>query len=107
VERLVKDHPSEWDQIRSSVQAVRAVLPTLDQQTLSSAAKTYLIIAESEEGVEQEQIPNLAKRLGWELSPAQVDKTVALLDQLRLLDGESNEPVHGTGATSSREQPSR
>ena len=66
--------------------AIRDVLPGLDQRTLSAAAKTYLIISESDEGVEETDIPDLAKRLGWELDADQVRNTVKLLEQLALLD---------------------
>jgi uncharacterized protein YwgA len=86
VERLVRTHPKEWQRILTAVGAVRTVLPDLDQKTLSSAAKTFLIISESEEGVEEDDIPALARQLGWELSPAQVRTTIRLLDHLGLLD---------------------
>jgi uncharacterized protein YwgA len=91
VERLIADHPKEWEAINRSVSSIREVLPKLDQKTLSSAAKTYLIISESEEGVDQEDIPKLARRLGWSLSPAQVARTVALLDQLGLVDEDEDD----------------
>ena len=86
VNRLMEDHPAEWQRISRAVAAIKSVLPTLDQKTLSSAAKTFLIIAESEEGVDEDDIPKFAKRLGWRLTPSQVKTTVRLLEQLDLLD---------------------
>jgi uncharacterized protein YwgA len=85
VERLVKQHRQEWNSVRESVDAIQTVLPNLDQKTLSSAAKTYLIISESEEGVDEAEIPALAKRLGWDLNGDQVRDTVMLLERLNLL----------------------
>ena len=86
VDRLIEHNSAEWDQVRDAVQAIRDVLPGLDQKTLSAAAKTYLIISESDEGVDETDIPDLAKRLGWELDADQVRNTVKLLEQLDLLD---------------------
>lgn len=92
VDRLIEHNSSEWDRIRDAVQAIQAVLPGLDQKTLSAAAKTYLIISESNEGVEEADIPALAKRLGWELDANQVRDTVTLLERLDLLDDEVGQP---------------
>jgi uncharacterized protein YwgA len=86
VDRLIEHNSDEWDHVRDAVQAIQAVLPGLDQKTLSAAAKTYLIISESDEGVDETDIPVLAKRLGWELDPDQVRDTVTLLERLDLLD---------------------
>ena len=88
VDRLIEHNSDEWDHVRDSVQGIRQVLPGLDQKTLSAAAKTYLIISESEEGVDEEKIPALARRLGWELDTDQVSDTVKLLEQLDLLENE-------------------
>jgi uncharacterized protein YwgA len=84
-ERVSAAHPVGWERIEHSVRAIREVLPDLDQKTLSSAAKTYLIISESEDGVEEAEIPTMAKQLGWELTADQVKDTVRLLEQLELL----------------------
>lgn len=92
VDRLIEHSSADWDRVRDSVQAIQAVLPGLDQKTLSAAAKTYLIITESDEGVDEADVPVLAKRLGWELDAAQVRDTVALLDRLDLLDDSVEQP---------------
>lgn len=86
VTRVIEDHPEEWRRVKGAVDAIKDVLPSLDTKTLSSAAKTYLIISESEEGVEEAEIPKLAKRLGWNLDRRQVSTTVELLSQLELID---------------------
>ena len=86
VDSLIEHNSAEWDQVRDAVQAIRAVLPELDQKTLSAAAKTYLIISESDEGVDEADIPELARRLGWDLDAKQVRDTVALLERVDLLE---------------------
>jgi len=53
---------------------------------LSSAAKTYLIISDSDDEIDESDIPDLAARLGWELSDEQVSKTVSILQQLGLVE---------------------
>lgn len=101
VKRLVDEHPNEWKHIRAAIAAIKDILPDLDQQMLSSAAKTYLIISESEEGVDENSIPSLARRLGWELDPDQVRTTVALLEHLDLLAVEGHsESVEESGRES-------
>ena len=85
VDELIEHHPEEWDSVRDAVHGVKKVLPTLDQKTLSSAAKTYLIISESEHGVDETDIPKMARGLGWRLSKTQVKTTVELLEQLDLV----------------------
>ncbi len=86
VDALIEHNSADWDQIRDSVRLIRGVLPGLDQKTLSAAAKTYLIISESETGVDEEQIPDLARRLGWELDADQVSNTMKLLGRLDLVE---------------------
>lgn len=106
VQELTKQFPQQWHEIKRSVDAIRAVVPDLDQKMLSSAAKTYLIVAESEdEGVEQDELPELARRLGWTLTAKQVERTVELLERLELLDGDRAEDQKGqvsAGQSSSR-----
>jgi uncharacterized protein YwgA len=90
VDHLIENNSDEWDRVRDSVAAVRKVLPELDQKTLSAAAKTYLIISESE-GVTESAIPELAKELGWQIDAGQVHSMVDLLERLGLLDNPSDE----------------
>lgn len=92
VDGLIEHNAEQWHQVRDAVAAIKGVLPQLDQKTLSSAAKTYLIISESEQGVDEAEIPVLAKQLGWDLDPTQVRDTVSLLEQLNLLT-DSQDPT--------------
>jgi uncharacterized protein YwgA len=93
VDGLIEHNAQAWDRVRDGVLGIRAVLPELDQKTLSSAAKTYLIISESDEGVAEEEIPELAKRLGWDLDAEQVRKTIELLERLNLLADDEAVPA--------------
>ncbi|UJA18996.1 hypothetical protein HJD18_01420 [Thermoleophilia bacterium SCSIO 60948] len=88
VDDLKKQSPKQWTRICSAVTAIRSALPSLDQQTLSSAAKTHLLISENDEGVDEDELPVLARRLGWDLSAEQVALTVKILDELGLLEEE-------------------
>jgi uncharacterized protein YwgA len=61
---LAEEHAAEWERIEHAVAAIRTVIPDLNQKTLSSAAKTYLIVSESDETVQEDHIPQLAEKLG-------------------------------------------
>ena len=74
------------DCITATVSAIRKAIPDLNQKMLSSAAKTYLIISDSEDDIDESDIPDLAARLGWELTDEQVEKTVSILQQLGLIE---------------------
>jgi len=95
VAALRDEHPEESGRIDTAVRAIRNVIPDLNQKTLSSAAKTYLILAESEGDVSEDRIPELATKLGWKLSQADANQTVEILRQLGLVAvaGEEPEPV--------------
>ena len=97
VNDLIEHNSNSWDCVRDSVQAIKKVLPDLDQKTLSSAAKTHLIVSESSEGVAVTAIPDMARSLGWELSEDQVRDTVDLLRRLDLIaDVETDRPDQGS-----------
>jgi uncharacterized protein YwgA len=82
---LQRDHREGWTKVHAAVNAISEVLPDLNQMMLSSAAKTYLIVDESGTDVDVEEIPKLAKRLGWKLTPSQVNRTLDILRRLNLL----------------------
>lgn len=86
VAALKERSPRQWDTIASAVAAVKSAIPDLNQKMLSSAAKTYLIISDSEGTIEESDIPALAAQLGWELTADQVEKTVSILQQLGLVE---------------------
>lgn len=88
----IKQQSREYsDCIAATVSAVRKAIPDLNQKMLSSAAKTYLIISDSEDEIYESNIPDLAARLGWELTDEQVKKTVSILQQLGLVEEASDE----------------
>jgi uncharacterized protein YwgA len=95
VDELIESHADDWHKIRSAVGAVKGVLPDLDQKTLSSAAKTYLIISESDgEGVDPKEIPAMAEQLGWDLDGNQVEQTIEILKKLALITPELEPRQH-------------
>jgi uncharacterized protein YwgA len=71
--------------VKGTVKAVQEAVPDLDQQTLSMAAKIHFIVTHQDEPARLEDIPNLAKQLGWRISDAQVERSVQLLQRLDLL----------------------
>lgn len=86
ISQIKEQAPEHWEWIAGAVAAVRKAIPDLNQKMLSSAAKTYLIISDSDDEIEESDIPDLAARLGWELSDEQVSKTVSILQQLGLVE---------------------
>jgi hypothetical protein len=91
VARLKDQSPAQWDRIASSVAAVKGAIPDLNQKLLSSVAKTYLMINDSDEDIDESDIPKLAALLGWELTADQVAKTVSVLQELGLVEDASDE----------------
>ena len=89
VDSLIEHNPEEWDRVRDAIHAVKRVLPSLDPKTLSSAAKTHLIL--SQQDVTVTEIPAVARRLGWDLDTHQVENTVRLLEQLNLVSSPQEE----------------
>jgi len=84
-EQVIAEAPGQWDRISYAVHSIRATVPDFNQKMLSSAAKTYLIISDSPEETSEEDIPELASRLGWTLTAEQVTQTVDLLQRLGLV----------------------
>jgi uncharacterized protein YwgA len=86
ISQIKEQAPEHWGCIAAAVAAVRRAIPDLNQKMLSSAAKTYLIISDSDDEIDESDIPDLAARLGWELSDEQVATTVSILQQLGLVE---------------------
>lgn len=89
VENLKHAHPREWGRISEAVGAIREAVPDFNQRTLSSAAKTYLILSEREDPTSEADVPKLASKLGWQLSPPQVRETIKILENLGLVETEA------------------
>jgi HD superfamily phosphohydrolase len=69
--------------------AVRSVVPDLDQYTLSMAAKVdYIVYHHEADRVPLQEIPKLANQLDWRISKPQVEKSVELLTKLGRLTGD-------------------
>lgn len=95
-EELKVRFPHDWEEIAHAVTTIKEIIPDFDQKLLSSAAKTYLIVSDSEGGeVDEAEIPDLAKRLGWALTSGQVKRTIDLLEKLGLVAGDEGEDESG------------
>lgn len=83
-EEAAEEHPEETAIVGETVEAVRSVVPDLDQYTLSMAAKVDYIIYEQTDRkrIPLSEIPGLANQLGWRISDRQVEKSVELLTKL-------------------------
>lgn len=66
------------------VESARSHVPDLSQRTLSTAAKIALIVRR-EGSIEVGRIPVLASKLGWLLTPSDVDQTIGLLTEFGLV----------------------
>jgi uncharacterized protein YwgA len=82
VEAARAEHEDEAEKISRTVEAVRTVVPDLNQNTLSMAAKVDFIVYQENDRIPLAEIPDLAKQLGWEISEAQVRQSVELLQRL-------------------------
>jgi hypothetical protein len=86
VASLRAEFPDEASTIDEVVHVISDAVPELRQQTLSAAAKIDLIVAQQDEPVPVDELPKLARRLGWHLSRGQVKKTVDVLTRLDLIE---------------------
>jgi uncharacterized protein YwgA len=84
------EYQDEANTILATVESVRAVVPDLEQQTLSMAAKIHFIVIHQDDPPDISEIPELAKQLGWRISDGQVRQSIDLLQRLKLLRVESN-----------------
>lgn len=85
VERLRGKYPEEVEQIEHLVRKLLEVVGSLDQATLSAAAKTFYIAREQENAVTPEDIAGLARDYGWELSADRVSAVAAILHDLQFV----------------------
>jgi uncharacterized protein YwgA len=60
--------------------------PDLEGRTLASAAKIHWIFAEYRRSMRRAEIPGAAARLGWQMSPDEIERTRGVLESLELAD---------------------
>jgi uncharacterized protein YwgA len=85
VERLRGKYSFEVDQIENLMRKLLTVVGSLDQATLSAAAKTFYIAREQGREVTPEDIAGFARDYAWELSADRVSDVAAMLRDLQFV----------------------
>lgn len=86
VDRVAAAYRDQMATLRRFIGSVVDVVGSLDQQTLSAAAKTLYLTREQGKAVNIEQIKALAKDVGWQLSMAKINQVAKMLEQLDLVE---------------------
>ncbi|HEU4657955.1 MAG TPA: hypothetical protein VFR97_10530 [Capillimicrobium sp.] len=86
VQEIRQRAPRAAERIDRAVAEIREAVPELDQQVLSRAAKIHLILSRQDSEIEADEIPALARELGWELDEEEVRTTVELMERLHLVE---------------------
>lgn len=84
--RLRETYPDETAQVESFVEIINGTFGSLNQDALSTAAKTLYITREQAEPVTVEGVTELAKDFGWNLPVPKIRKVVDILAQLHLVE---------------------
>lgn len=85
VRRLRGKYTSEFEEVERLVGRLVEVVGSLDQATLSAAAKTYYIAREQGKRVTAEDVSELAREYGWELSADRVTDVANMLEDLNFV----------------------
>jgi uncharacterized protein YwgA len=83
--RLKAAYPEQMTKLEEFVNSVISVAGSLEQATLSAAAKTLYIAREQGKPVSLEEVKLLASDFGWKLSKTKINQVVQILSQLRLV----------------------
>ena len=79
-------HPEEAETVERTINAIAEAVPNFRQATLSAAAKIHLIVSEEGRTISVDELPGLAKQLGWRLTKNQIKNTVGVLQDLGLVE---------------------
>jgi uncharacterized protein YwgA len=83
-------HTGEYSDIQAFVRRLEEAAGGLDQGILSPAAKTFFIAQRENRDLTPKEIHDLARDLGWDLKPAQIKKVAQVLQQLNLVEVDTN-----------------
>lgn len=85
LERKKIKYPAEWERIRECANAIQSA-GNLNYMELSLAAKSYFILTrEGSKGtVTTNTIKSIAKKLGWSINEAELDRAIDFLDEIKL-----------------------
>jgi uncharacterized protein YwgA len=79
-------NPTLVEQLKTTVSNLIEAIGSLDQSSLSLAAKTYFIAAEQEREVSSSEIQELAKQKSWDISQHQIERVASFLEKLQLVE---------------------
>jgi uncharacterized protein YwgA len=85
VARVAMSYPEQMEKLRGFIKKIVDVVGSLDQQTLSTAAKTLYLARAQDKPVSPEEVKSLAKELGWKLSTSRINQVAQMLSQLNLV----------------------
>jgi uncharacterized protein YwgA len=86
-------HQEEAEAVDATISAIAEAVPHFRQKTLSAAAKIHLIVSEQGRTIPVNDLPGLAKQLGWRLSKSQIKHTVEVLQDLGLVEATQAGPA--------------
>lgn len=85
-ENLKKSFNDDWKNISNSAETIRKAAGSLNYLELAIASKVYYILShESKGGSTKDNILEIAKKFGWEVSESEVGKSIRFLSKLGLI----------------------
>jgi uncharacterized protein YwgA len=90
VESTAARHQDLWNGIRKAADSLKQA-GEMDYKSLSFAAKMYFLLDQKQGPASREELRRLATRLGWEVSPKQLEDAAVYLERLGLIEVASNE----------------
>jgi uncharacterized protein YwgA len=84
-----QDAPEAIRDVRNYLQRMERAGDLGDYVNLSIAAKTFFILCREQKPLAREEIQAVAKRLGWNIAPEQIEKASEFLERMDLITGHS------------------
>ena len=83
--RIKSAYPDQMLDLEGLIDRIVSVVGSLDQATLSAAAKTLYIAREQDKAVSLDEVEVLASDFGWKLPKATINRVVRMLSELHFL----------------------
>lgn len=83
--RIRSAYPDQMTELEGFIDRIISVVGSLDQATLSAAAKTLYIAREQSKAISADEVEALARDFGWKLRKANINRVVRMLSELRFL----------------------
>jgi hypothetical protein len=84
-DRIKRAYPEEVSKLKDFIDRIISVVGSLEQASLSAAAKTLYIARETGKALSSEEIKTLANDFGWKLSTSKINHVAQMLSQLKLV----------------------